>query len=63
MSLTGLSFARDVCAHAAGIHGGHGDRVQRVGIQLLQDDAGLLPSNLRLFTGNMSAVRLRDRNV
>lgn len=55
-ALTGSSIARDVFADAGGIHGSHGDRVLSVGLQLLQDDAGLLPSNLRLFTGNVSPV-------
>lgn len=56
ISLTGSSFAGDVSADAGGVHGGHSDGVLSVGLQLLQGDAGLLPSNLRLFTGNMSAV-------
>lgn len=55
-TLTGSSFARDVFAGPGGVHGGYSDGVLSVGIQLLQGDAGLLPSDLRLFTGNMSAV-------
>lgn len=54
--LTGLSFSSDVFADASGIHGGHVDGVQSVRVQLLQDDAGLLPSNLCLLTRNMPAV-------
>lgn len=58
MSLTGSSFFGDIFADAGSIHRCDADGVRRVGLQLLQDDARLLPSNLRLFTGNMSAVRL-----
>lgn len=58
MSLTGSSFFGDIFADAGGIHRCDADGVRRVRLQLLQDDARLLPSNLRLFTGNTSAVRL-----
>lgn len=58
MSLTGFSFFGDIFADAGGIHRCDTDGVRRVRLQLLQDDARLLPSNLRLFTGNTSAVRL-----
>lgn len=55
VALTGSPVAGDVFLDARRIDGGHGDRVLGVGLQLLQDDAGLLPSDLRLFTGNEPA--------
>ena len=56
-TLTGFPVGGDVFAGAGGMRGHHGDGVLGVGLQLLQDSAGLLPSDLDLFTRDMSAVR------
>jgi len=49
--LTGLALSVEVSADPGGEHGGHGHRVAGVGLQLLQNHAGLLPPHLGLFTG------------